>query len=255
MPSRTYDYRDYKIELFLDPNCPNPFDLKEDPGAPTITYNENARDKLGNTPVSVEEFKKIGERIARGELIGLPVYAYVHGGARVRTYPFKDIDPQEWDSGHSGWIYFTKKQVLERNGGEIVSKHKRIMSINSLKAELKEFNAWLSGECYQYRIYAPDGEEIDALAGILGVDYALEQAHETIDLHAQNAGPEPKNPGLDDEDEDDSNRAPVATVEKDWQPLARAARSLVQAFGGDVPDWLHEEVAAVDEALTALESV
>ena len=79
-----------------------------------ITYKDSSRYRLGNEPVSLEKFEAITRGIERGDLIGLPVYAYVHSGATIATTPFSC----PFDSGRSGWVYCTLEAALEYGHGK-----------------------------------------------------------------------------------------------------------------------------------------
>ena len=74
-----------------------------------ITYNVHSRYRLGNEPVSLERFEAITKGVERGDLIGLPVYAYVHSGETIATTPFSC----PFDSGRSGWVYCTLEEALK----------------------------------------------------------------------------------------------------------------------------------------------
>ena len=78
-----------------------------------ITYNSISY-RLGNEPVSLERFEAIDRGIKRGDLIGLPVYAYVHSGETISTEPFSC----PWDSGRSGWVYCTTEAALRFAQGQ-----------------------------------------------------------------------------------------------------------------------------------------
>jgi hypothetical protein len=197
--NETYEWRGFKIKLSQDSDCENPQDLKNDPDGPVITYNESARTILGNKPVSQKEFLRTGEKIARGEYIGLPVYAYVHGGIALRHFPFRDIDPQGFDSGQSGFIYVVASNVRKDQGVARITKELRESTLKSLRAELKEFERWLNGECYVYEIEDEDGHVIETVGGYIGRAYAEEQARDAIDREITRRT-------MGDEDEDDSSR-------------------------------------------------
>ncbi len=75
-----------------------------------ITYNVHSRYRLGNEPVSLERFEEITRGVERGDLIGLPVYAYVHSGETIATTAFSC----PFDSGRSGWVYCDRLNALKK---------------------------------------------------------------------------------------------------------------------------------------------
>jgi hypothetical protein len=73
----TEKYKGLTIEIHSDSDCESP--LENDEGV-FITHRRNARECFGNTPLDQDEHEEIAKNIESGELIGLPVYAYVHSG-------------------------------------------------------------------------------------------------------------------------------------------------------------------------------
>lgn len=163
------DFQHVTITIEHDSDCESP--LEHDEGV-FITYNKSSRYTLGNTPADSNEHAAIGKRIELSELIGLPVYAYIHGGIALSTGPFSC----PWDSGQSGWIYITRETALAWYGGKILTAAKRVKALNSLRAIVAEYSSWLNGDCYGYIIEDMDGEEVDACWGFIGRENAEEQA-------------------------------------------------------------------------------
>lgn len=161
------------LTLHHDQDCESP--LEYDEGV-FITYNAQSRYTLGNTPTDAEENQRIGERIQSGELIGLPVYAYIHGGVALSTGAFSC----PWDSGQSGFIYVNKATALSWHGGKILTAKKREQTLKNLRAIVESFGAWVNGECYGYSVEDADGETLDSCWGFVGYDYAAESAREAF---------------------------------------------------------------------------
>jgi hypothetical protein len=163
------------IRIEHDQDCESPLEHDDI----VITYKKGSRYTLGNTPVEQEEFEQLVARIQSGELIGLPVYAYVHSGVALKASSWAGLLPQghaEWDSGLSGVAYITKATALEWHGGKIVTKKIRESCLKSLEGSVEAFGRWLNGECYGYVIEDEHGDEIDSCWGFVGHEYALEQA-------------------------------------------------------------------------------
>lgn len=51
----------------------------------TVTYSSRARHTLGGRAVNLEEHERIGREIQKGNLIGMPVFAYIHSGVAIQA--------------------------------------------------------------------------------------------------------------------------------------------------------------------------
>lgn len=96
----------------------------------TIVYLNSSRYQCGNKTLSRDEMYKLQKRIDSGEIVGLPVYAYIHCGVTLSTSPFND----PWDSGRSGFVY----SDLAGTTPEM------------LKAGLEEYNKYLAGDTWGF---------------------------------------------------------------------------------------------------------
>lgn len=96
----------------------------------------------------------------------LPVYLYDHSIQSVSTHSFIGrAQHADWDSGQVGWIYASHDKVREEYGTvtpETVEKAKSLMA-----DEVKEFDYYLTGQCYGFRLYE-NSEEMDSCWGFLG---------------------------------------------------------------------------------------
>ena len=132
-----------------------------------IYYLNKSRYRLGTTEVSSGKMGEISLKIKQGELIGLPVYAYVHSGVALATTPFSC----GFDSGLSGFIACSPEEA-KTWFEEDVPKEK---VIEVLRAEVEEFSKYLAGDVYNITIYV-DGKEEETIGGFYGFDYAVEEA-------------------------------------------------------------------------------
>ena len=100
----------------------------------------------------------------------LPLSLYDHSGISMSTTGFQS----GWDSGDIGIIYVTKKKAKKEYGKDFEQK-----AINFMKAEVKEYDHYISGECYGYDITPMDANkkiECDgACWGFLGWDSARKE--------------------------------------------------------------------------------
>lgn len=139
-----------------------------------IAYFKHSRYVLGTEAVERERMEDIQFKIEIGEYIGLPVFAYVHGGATVRAGTGFSCP---WDSGQSGFVYCEREKALE----EFTSEE---AVIKCLQSEVKIFDAYLTGEVYGYRLLDKDDEELESCWRFYGddeIDYMLSE----LDAHAE----------------------------------------------------------------------
>ena len=129
-----------------------------------IAYPKSSRYVLGNHGVAVSEMEEIEEKIKSGELVGLPVYAYVHSGVALSIHPFEC----PWDSAQSGFVFADPKRMAEEFGEDFDFKE-------ILESAVKDFNTYLQGDVYVIRVYV-DGEDVECVGGFYGLDYAKQEA-------------------------------------------------------------------------------
>jgi hypothetical protein len=61
-------------------------------------------------------------------------------------------------------------------GNDICPKNDRERIMEILESEVKEYDEYLRGEVYGYKIKDRNGNEIDSLFGIIGRDWAIKEA-------------------------------------------------------------------------------
>ena len=116
----------------------------------------------------------------------LPLYLYEHGGMTIRTTTFYD----RLDSGQVGYIYVTAEEARKEFGRQWRNKAEHL-----LRLEVGEYDDYLTGNCWGYRIFvAPEGvdeafqvhsfddlDEVDSCWGFLGdKEYCLEEARSLV---------------------------------------------------------------------------
>ena len=87
-------------------------------------------------------------------LIVLPLYLYDHSGITMSTSQFSCT----WDSGQVGIIY-VEKGFEDMSDEDLVRR---------LKAEVVEYDNFLTGNCFGYTIEDSEGEVLDSCWGYLG---------------------------------------------------------------------------------------
>jgi hypothetical protein len=94
----------------------------------------------------------------------LPLYLYDHSGITMRTHSFND----RWDSGQVGYIYATRKDILDNWGGKKLTKELRQKAHDLLVAEVQDYDDYLTGNVYGYVLEDEAGDEIDSCWGYAG---------------------------------------------------------------------------------------
>lgn len=152
-------YKDYKIQVFIDEDPPNP--RKEfDNFGHMICFHR--RYDLGDKHnLSVEEAKELSKR---KDVISLPLFLYDHSGITMKTSPFSC----PWDSGQVGFIYVTKEEIRKEFGVKLVTQKTKERVVSILRSEVEEYDQYLTGNVYGYTIVDPYGEEKDSCWGFFG---------------------------------------------------------------------------------------
>ena len=105
----------------------------------------------------------------KGAAVILPLYLYDHSGITMRTHSFND----RWDSGQVGFIYATRKDILEnwtQTKPKNLTKDLKQKAYDLLKAEVGEYDDYLTGNVYGYILEDENGEEICSCWGYAGDD-------------------------------------------------------------------------------------
>lgn len=159
------------VEISPDPDPISPTDWDN---LGEIVYSNSSRYTLGTKAVSQDTMKDIARQIEIGTLIGLPVYAYIHGDVKIIA---ADSNPFScpWDSGQSGFVYAPREQVFREYGGKRMTKRIREAAKNLLRAEVNTFSQFLGGDVWVIT-HVKDGEVIDCCGGYYGYEYAVAEA-------------------------------------------------------------------------------
>lgn len=157
-----------------------------------IAYYNRARYVLGTEAVSPDRLDEIRDGIESGALVGLPVFAYIHGAVTITT---AESNPFQcpWDSGQSGFVYCTRQDAIKEFGGELLTKSVRERALKCLADEVETFNRYLNGDVYGYiveRVTSNDDEELDACWGFYGLDCAIEEGKAVAAHYVEKAAEE-----------------------------------------------------------------
>lgn len=100
------------------------------------------------------------------DVVILPLYLYDHSGLAMSTGSFVGrAIHAEWDSGQVGYIY-ADRDMIQKEYGKISPETVKCAE-TVLEGEVKDFDLYLHGECYGFRLFK-DCDEEDACWGFLG---------------------------------------------------------------------------------------
>jgi len=189
-----------RIRLVHDDDCQ--WDLDDD--CVKIAYLQRSRECLGTEAVSQERMDEIRGGIAGGSLVGIPVYAYVHSGASIRTTPFSC----PWDSGQSGFVYLTAQDahqiwgLAKGDGTKVIDDNTmctegdRERALEACRGLVESYDQYLTGDCWGYVI--DDAVEDPLRPGEQLIDVDGEPMwDETTDSCFGFLGHDPKTNGMD----------------------------------------------------------
>jgi len=110
----------------------------------------------------------------------LPLYMYDHSGITINTEGFSC----KWDSGQVGWIWITRENA-ENMGCEDWNEEKLL---DAIRADVAEYDAYLTGQVYGYRVLSPEGKELDSCWGFIGdLSDCRSQARSSAESQKQDA--------------------------------------------------------------------
>lgn len=136
-------------------------------------YHNRTRHHTLETAVS-KKFDAWVDRAFDENYVWEPVYLYDHSGITMRTTPFSC----PWDSGQIGIIYMDKDTVIREWGDFHDTTKEKAEAV--LKAEVEEYDCYISGEVYGYRLLDESDQEIDSCWGYYGRQWAEEAAREVF---------------------------------------------------------------------------
>jgi len=165
----------YRLKIVQDTDAESPRTGNDNLGTMVCWHRKyNLGDKhLFQSP---EDFK---EEINERNALILPLHLYDHTVLALSIESFAGKAPHAaWDSSQIGYIYITHGRIANEYGRaspETIEEARRV-----LKAEVHEYNHFLQGDVYGFRIL--DGnEEIDSCWGFIGdMDEVMEVMKENV---------------------------------------------------------------------------
>lgn len=116
----------------------------------------------------------------------LPLYMMDHSGLSVSTSDamFRAFDSAAWDWGQVGFVFASGETVRREYGVKRISRKLRERVEDVLRAEVAEYDLYLRGEAYCWRIQTASGEVVDSCGGYIGLEYATAEARAAAEAMA-----------------------------------------------------------------------
>lgn len=158
------NYKGHTIKVYQDTDAESPREW-DNLG---VMYCEHRRYTLGDKDAENPFIQNEGTgkwELRDDVVVAMPLYLIDHSGLAMRCHSFRDVDPQEWDSGQVGVIYVTREKLLKEFPGkkitpELIEKARKI-----LISEVKTYDDYLRGNVYGYVVESPDGRDVGSCWG------------------------------------------------------------------------------------------
>lgn len=119
-------------------------------------------------------------------LVVYPLYLFDHSGITISIGKerFQMADSAGWDWGQVGFIFARKKDVRKEYNKKRISPKMREQVCAQLRAEVQEYDQYLTGDVYGVEVIDRDGEVLDSVWGVFGLEYARECGNEQAEYYA-----------------------------------------------------------------------
>jgi len=187
----TTEYRGYTIEVEYDPFPENP--RNEECNLFTFvfyTHKLRGDDTSGHTVPDPHDYsgpEELKAAIAAefDAKIVAPIYCYEHGLIALKTSAFSC----PWDSGLAGFAVLTKEkcqsELLGPHGKKRFTPALQALAFRRLQGELENYESYVNGSVYGYRILDSDGSEADSCWGFYGPEHdesgLMESAQDAVE--------------------------------------------------------------------------
>lgn len=167
---------DYTIRIFLDDDPINPRKEYDNIGTMVCSHRSYI---LGDKQIDRASFVMDAEERKESNDYTLPLYLLDHSGLSMNTGGFND----PWDSGQVGWISVSPEKMAEEWGEEWVALDdaaKAAKAEEVLRAEVKEYDAYLTGMIYRFVLEDSAGQEIASCGGFYEEADAIADAKASV---------------------------------------------------------------------------
>lgn len=141
------------LEIHFDQDARNP--IKDEEYLAHLVLNGKYA-CLGEEPqhgkIGSEKFEKYLRAVRIFGGIVVPVYVYDHGNVTLSLYPFSC----RWDSGQAGWAYMSRRVIDKEFHGD------KKWAMDYIRSIVRTQDTWANGDVYGYKIFDPEGEELDS---------------------------------------------------------------------------------------------
>jgi len=108
-----------------------------------------------------QEFLKAAKAAGEEVAILLPVWKYEHGGIMIKASEGNPFGCP-FDSGRVGWVYATRKDILDRWMGKRLTKKLLAQAEKAIKEEVEYWSHYLNNDGYEVKYWlTADGEDAD----------------------------------------------------------------------------------------------
>ena len=182
-------HKGFNINIFRDDNAESPRDWGSLGTMYTMHRNYQPEKDFYKHFEWEEVFDENREFTASFEkkYIALKFYLYDHGGQSVSTSPFSC----SWDSGLFGIIAVDIDRIRKEQGWKNITKERRKVVESWLKAEVEQYDQYLTGDVFGYTISECENEDNalnDSCWGFYGkegIECLTEEAKSYIDAHLE----------------------------------------------------------------------
>lgn len=171
----TFEVEGLTVDIYWDNEFP--IDPREDwEHCGTYMICAHREYNLGDIQVKADDYRSPADAAKAamrevGGVFAMPLYLYDHSGLSMSTSEFSC----PWDSGQVGVIVATAELVQEFGTTATPERMEKVRA--RLRAEVSEYNSYLTGECFGYIVKDADGEVLDSCGGFLGdPKYVVEDA-------------------------------------------------------------------------------
>jgi len=162
-------YKGHTIKIYQDPEPIDPRDGgHQDNFGTMVCFHKryNLGDEHGLISSNFDGWSELEGYLIKelDAAVALPLYVYDHSGITIRTAPFSC----PWDSGQVGFIYATRQNIRNNYGVKRIWRGTLERATKLLESEVEEYDRYLTGQVYGYRIEDADGEDADSCWGYSG---------------------------------------------------------------------------------------
>lgn len=192
------EYKGYTINITQDENAESPrewdnlgkmlcfhkrYTLGDESLHENYSYDKDC--KMENITDECSGWDEIEEVLKKEfqAVVVMPLWLYDHGGLSMKTC--RHGYHGGWDCGQVGFVFATRKDILENYGCKKITKKIIERVENVLMAEVETYSQYLNGEVYGFNIEDKGGNFLDCCYGFYGWDFEenglLSEARDAID--------------------------------------------------------------------------